>query len=45
MQGRVISEVLHDGQIEIERAGLEDDAKPAQRFSRSPSDIVAKDAD
>lgn len=43
MQRRMIGEVLHHGQIEIERTGLKDDAEPAQRFARRSPDIIAED--
>src|SRR3954447_369742 len=39
MQARVVEQVLHDGQIEIESARLEDNAEPAQRLRRFARDI------
>ena len=45
MQRRVIKQVLHEAQFEIERARLEDDAETAQRLARRLGDIIAHDLD
>src|SRR5262245_51041184 len=45
MKGRVIHQVLHDREIEIERAGLEHDTENAQGFPGGALHIVAKDPD
>src|SRR5262245_5125087 len=45
MKGRVIHQVLHDREIEIERARLEHDTENAQGFPGGPLHIVAKDSD
>src|SRR5579885_2831529 len=45
MQGRMISEVLRNREIEIERTGLEDCAEPAQGFTRRAVDVISENAD
>src|SRR5690606_20293443 len=45
VQGGVVEEVLPDGEVEIEGAGLEDDAETPERLARVPVDILAEDAD
>src|SRR3546814_1691359 len=45
MQRGMICKVLIDAEIEIERAGLEHDPKPAKGFARLPVDVVAEDTD
>jgi hypothetical protein len=41
----VIEQVLHDREIEVERAGLEHHAQQTQRLAGRRTDVVAKNAD
>src|SRR5215831_13970903 len=45
MQGRMIQQVLHNREIQIERAGLEHNAENAQCLPRGAPHIVVKDPD
>ena len=45
VQRRVIAQVLRDGQVEIERARLEDHAKASQRLAGIAVDVEAEHAD
>ena len=45
VQGGVIQQVLPHRQIEVERARLEHDPEPPQRFARCCADVVAENAD
>ena len=43
MQSRVISEVVHNGQLEVEGRHLEDDAEIGERRQRIAADRMSKD--
>ena len=45
VQRRVVMQVLGDGEVEIERARLEDNAQEAKRVAGIPVDVKAEDAD
>src|ERR1700691_1515007 len=45
MQRRLIAEVLIDGEVEIERAALKDDADPGERGAALTADVEAEHAD
>src|ERR1700761_4097512 len=45
MQGRVVEQIVHDREVEVERSCLENHTETAERFTRLMSNAMAKDLD